>query len=558
MIHSRKKKLKRILSITLLLLLVFATNKLYAKYTFKRHFEVNVETAPFSVEVTGETKDIYDSDVDKPTVTIKNNNSYAVSGEIVFNNITVETFELAIGETKELSNLTLTLTGLQAKQHDLTVKFKTPYQYTDNSVKVNVKATFTNVVKNKISEADLGTNSNPYLVYKVEDLVRFGKQVEEQGLCTTKVVKQIADLDFSDTNPKSYYNSNDTSFDEPNGNKILKEIMTTGTGFTGIGTWGVGTAASPYKAFKGTYDGNNKAIRGVYINSSRAIGLFNTIEGATIKNIRTSGTITTKGDAGSIVGWVHGNNNEIINCENWTTITDTAGEICIGGIVGTVWIGAEVTLTECRNCANMTAVHSAAGLVGLVNQSTVTLNKCYNDQRATIKTTGTSDNDGNNGTAGLVVKNTSSRAGIVNIKQSYNAGAITGTSNVGGLISYTSSTLNITSSYNTGNITGTSDVGGLVGEVKNGTTTITNSYSAGTVKGSSGKGGILGRRTGGTVNYSTAYYANDSISAISSSDANNKANGMTSANMKKEPFANKLGADFKFVSGNYPKLIWEP
>lgn len=557
MIH-KKNILKRILYISLLTLLILTTQKLYAQYILTRNFEVNLSTAPFDVEITGTSKDVYDIDVDKLSATVKNNNSYPISGNVTFNNKQVTTFEIPAGGTKALSNLTLTkvmVSGLTAGQYDLVVNVTAPYATNNNSIKVNLKGTFTNVEKCQMNETGLGTTANPYLVYKIEDLVRFGKQVENGKTYAGLVVKQDADLDFANSNPKSYYNANDTSFLDLNGNandgnKILTE-MTTGTGFTGIGTWGVST----YKAFKGTYDGNNKAIRSVAINSNRAIGLFNTIEGATIKNLRASGAIKTTGDAGSIVGWVQGKNNKIQNCENWVTITDTGGLICIGGIVGTVWIGAEVTLEDCRNCADITAIHSAAGLVGLVNQSTVTITRCCNESRATIKTTGTHATDANNGTAGLVVKNPNS-GGTVTINESYNAGTVVGTSNVGGLISYTGSTLKITSSYNTGAIQGNADVGGLIGEVKGGTTTISNSYSSGTITASSGKGGIVGRRSGGTVNYTTAYYLNTTATSIVSNDTST-TNARTKTVMQSQAFATLLGTNFKYVSGNYPQLTWQ-
>ena len=552
MIH-KKNMLKRILYISLLVLLILTAQELYAQYILTRNFETNLSTAPFSVEITGQSVDVYDIDVDKVSASVKNNNSYAISGNVTFNNKQVTAFEIPAGETKTLSNLSLTkamVSGLTAGQYDLVVNITAPYATTNNSIKVNLKGTFINVVKNGISRSGLGTAGNPYLVYKIEDLVRFAQEVSNQGDSTTKVVKQIDDLDFSLST--SYYNSNDTSLGNLNenandGNKILTE-MTTGTGFTGVGTWGV----SSYKAFKGTYDGSDKAIRSVSINSARAIGIFNIIEGATIKNLRASGTIKTAGDAGSIVGWVQGKNNKIQKCENWVTITDTGGLICIGGIVGTVWIGAEVTLEDCRNCANITAVHSAAGIVGLVNQSTVNLVRCCNDSRATIKTTGTHATDANNGTAGLVVKNPNG-GGAVSIRECYNAGSVVGTSNVGGLISYTGSTLTIMSSYNIGAIQGTADVGGIIGEVKGGTTTISNSYSAGTITASSGKGGIVGRKSGGTVNDATAYYLSGTAGA-----GGGTANARDKTVMQSQDFVTKsLGTNFKYVSGSYPQLTWQ-
>ena len=69
---------------------------------------------------------------------------------------------------------------------------------------------------------------------------------------------------------------------------------TTGTGFIGIGAF---TGPANYKPFKGIYEGNGKAIRNLYINTTtgarvgKPVALFNSLEGATIKGLRMNGTI---------------------------------------------------------------------------------------------------------------------------------------------------------------------------------------------------------------------------------------------------------------------------
>lgn len=562
MINNRKIKLKYVLFIVLLLMLLFTTKVVYAKYTFNRGFAITATTSPFSVEVTGETKDIYDKDVDKMSATIKNNNSYPVSGEIVFNNVTVTTFKVAGGETKTFSDLMLTLTGLQAKQHDLIVKFNEPYEYIDNSIKANVKGTITNVVKNKISEADLGTESNPYLVYKVEDFVRFAQEVSNQKKCTTGVIQQIARLDFSE--PDKYYNSNDTSFGNLNGNandgnKILTE-NTTGTGFTGVGVWGTNTTTA--KPFKGVYDGGGTlGIAGVYMNSTKAIGLFNTIQGATIKNINIAGQITTSGgDSGSIVSWVFGK-SEITNVNSWVPATCTSDGYSTGGIVGTLWTGADLKISNCWNAAAITGGSAAAGIVGLVYQATLNVENCRNTANIT-STSKTLDQGSatsgkstrNNGTAGIAIKNGSS-SGTINIRKCYNTGKIKGLENVAGLVSSTNGILNITSSYNTGSVEATNRyAGGLLARHRSGTTRITNSYSAGPVTTPNYKGGLVGfTAVSSTLHYINSYYLN-TIATSATSNVENTTISRTAAQMKTPDFATTLGSDFVYKAGTYPEL----
>ena len=134
--------LKRILYISLLVLLILTAQELYAQYILTRNFETNLSTAPFSVEITGQSVDVYDIDVDKVSASVKNNNSYAISGNVTFNNKQVTAFEIPAGETKTLSNLSLTkamVSGLTAGQYDLVVNITAPYATTNNSIKVNLK-----------------------------------------------------------------------------------------------------------------------------------------------------------------------------------------------------------------------------------------------------------------------------------------------------------------------------------------------------------------------------------------------------------------------------------
>ncbi len=565
----KENMLKRILYISLLVLLIFTAQELYAQYILTRNFETNLSTAPFSVDITGETKEVYDIDVDKLSATVKNNNNYAISGNITFNSKQVTTFEIPAGETKVLSNLALTkamVSGLTAGQYDLVVNITAPYATTNNSIKVKLMGTITNVVKNGISRSGLGTAANPYLVYKVEDLVRFAQEVSNQGESTSKVIKQIDDLDFSLST--SYYNSNDTSLGNLNenandGNTILKET-TTGTGFIGIGTF---TGASNYKPFRGTYEGNGKAIRNLYINTTtgsrvgKPVALFNSLEGATIKGLRMNGTIKSAGDSSSIAGWVYGRCN-IADCQNWATVECSVNDFSNGGIVGTAWTDANLTLTDCWNAASITGGSATAGMIGLVYRATVTMERCRNTANITSVTTAASDT--NNGTAGLAVKN-SSATGTVNIIQCFNSGTIKGNQNVGGLISSTNGTLNITSSYNVGTVTATATgtyAGGLLARHRAGTTTITNSYSAGTISSgtAANKGGLVGyTAASASLKYTNSYYLSTTANSATSNVANTTIS-RTKAQMQQQSFATTLGTVFKWTSGvnnNYPILNWQ-
>ena len=140
------------------------------------------------------------------------------------------------------------------------------------------------------------------------------------------------------------------------------------------------------KAFKGTFDGKDKTICGLFIDSTEKVGLFGYITGGTVKNlvignanvrttaqtagilaaelrgvtidnIKTSGSVTSKFFAGGIIGSLVGgsitSDTKITNCENNATVSTTfagAGESATGGIVGYASTRYGETLIE--NCIN--------------------------------------------------------------------------------------------------------------------------------------------------------------------------------------------------------------
>lgn len=129
---------------------------------------------------------------------------------------------------------------------------------------------------------------------------------------------------------------------------------------------------------------------------------------------------------------------------------------------------------------------------------------------------------GKNGVGGLVGYSSGENAKL-SIANSYNAGSVSGTDNVGGLVGCgKSDTLSITSSYNAGTVAGRYDVGGLVGFNDGGTLTVTNSYNVGAVSGSN-VGGLVGANE-----YFSALTITNSYNAGSMSGSN--VGGLLGAN----------------------------
>ena len=85
------------------------------------------------------------------------------------------------------------------------------------------------------------------------------------------------------------------------------------------------------------------------------------------------------------------------------------------------------------------------------------------------------------------------------IEDSYSTGSVTGSYEIGGLVSYNLGSIN--NSYSTANVTGHSGLGGLVGYNEG---SINNSYSRGSLSGHDSYGGLVGENNGSITNsYST-------------------------------------------------------
>lgn len=118
----------------------------------------------------------------------------------------------------------------------------------------------------------------------------------------------------------------------------------------------IGTEDNP---FKGNFDGNNKSINGLKINSSGKdyLGLFGYINGGSVKNIAvTNVDIYGKDYVGAVAGYV--NNSAIESCYSTGSIT---GQGYVGGIAGSVVNGSMV-----QDCAALNSLVSGTSQVGRV------------------------------------------------------------------------------------------------------------------------------------------------------------------------------------------------
>lgn len=137
-------------------------------------------------------------------------------------------------------------------------------------------------------------------------------------------------------------------------------------------------------AFSGTFDGNRHTISGLCINtkSKNGVGLFGTVNGASIQNLKVEGSVTgtNSGFVDGIVGKTQGNVT-ITNCSFTGSVsaTKSGSSNGAGGIVGRVNAGT-LKVENCANHATVTAEKaSAAGIIGHGGTNEVTITNCYND-----------------------------------------------------------------------------------------------------------------------------------------------------------------------------------
>ena len=128
-----------------------------------------------------------------------------------------------------------------------------------------------------------------------------------------------------------------------------------------------GTAFAPIPWFGGTFDGQGHSISGLsYSRDGSREGLFRIVaEGAVIRSLQVSGTVSPGGTASYIGGVAGVNHGTISDCGFEGAVS---GIEFIGGIVGHNTLTG--TMDSCSFSGSVTAEHQVAGVAGL-NDGTV-------------------------------------------------------------------------------------------------------------------------------------------------------------------------------------------
>ena len=156
-----------------------------------------------------------------------------------------------------------------------------------------------------------------------------------------------------------------------------------------------GTANKPYA---GTFDGQNHVLTLNWdAGSAKDVAPFRRVGGATIRNLRTEGSIRSDGYyLGGLIDEAAGGSNTVANCVSAVNITSsyTSNRCGAAGLVNYVFTYAHVTINDClvKGSINATTEKGQKGMGGFVyvQNGTCTLTRCL------YAGTNNADNSNNN------------------------------------------------------------------------------------------------------------------------------------------------------------------
>ena len=142
----------------------------------------------------------------------------------------------------------------------------------------------------------------------------------------------------------------------------------------------VGNVSS--KDYSGTFDGQNHTLTLNWNANTNDIAPFRRVKNATIKNLRTEGTIKSSSYfLGGLIDEATGGSNTVANCVSAVNITSSyASDRCgAGGLISYIYTNTQVTITDCLVKGSINA--SGAGRKGMggfvySQNGTCTFNNC--------------------------------------------------------------------------------------------------------------------------------------------------------------------------------------
>ena len=295
-------------------------------------------------------------------------------------------------------------------------------EHDGDAIKGNVTL-YVNLISNQLPAGvtGKGTEAEPFILKTAEHLEWFRDYVNvgKSSACA-KIADDVEEIDMS------------TVCHKADAEKQVAELS-----WTPIGNYS--------KQYQGTFDGNGKTIRNLFISStSDEIGFFGYAADCRIKNI-TFDNAKVKGNDNCSTGILAGCAGSCV-IENIKTTGNCSveGKYETGGIAGR----ANGNISNCENHAIVKGLHSVGGIVGICFDSENSITSCANYGEIT----GTEDFVG--GIIGYF--------GEGSLQNSANNGNITGDARVGNLIGY-ANICNINNVLGIGNITANyADCNGLI------------------------------------------------------------------------------------------------
>ncbi len=270
--------------------------------------------------------------------------------------------------------------------------------------------------------------------------------------------------------------------------------------------------AAETQYFKGTFEGNNHTISGLYMNGR---AFFDATSGATIQNVTfdncavkvSTGNVQTGIVIGEHVAGTLTLNNVVVKNSKVTNHTELAANL--SAFIGKITKTTTATITDCKaiNCGLYSAVTAAVtvyaggivGNCGATSATSIKLLRCSSDTDIIIDAgLNYEDNRSRQRCGGMIGNNTGTN---IEITECVNTGDLTAQTHVGGMVAYTEKALTLDECVNYGKIIGNNIVttnvpnasngtgaagiqvaaGGLIGEIKVTGCSISNSINYGTV-----------------------------------------------------------------------------
>jgi mucin-19 len=210
---------------------------------------------------------------------------------------------------------------------------------------------------------------------------------------------------------------------------------------------------TPISNFTGTLDGRGFQVYNISVsrsttdNSGDQIGMFSSLNGATIKNLSLQNEYLTGHD---IIGGLAGRIMNGTTVSNVSTNAQINGHSYIGGLVGVADPGVSTISRSYATGPITISSHYAGGLIGDLEQGII------NDSWSNVAINADPASNGIAGIAGFMYAGSS-------INRSYALGSISGGTLVGGIVGYSYTAGSINDSFSNVSMTGGSSVGGLAG-----------------------------------------------------------------------------------------------